>query len=129
VLVPVHGGARHLIGHAALARALGIAAAVVRDGERNEIADGALRPAGTLPASPHAIENGARVPAEVLEARRAAGRAGVLSIAGDRVTLAGISGVGAAELEAALRAGGPSAAARLVRKRTGKRPHVIVHDP
>lgn len=128
-LIPVHGGARHLHAHVRLARELGVRSALVaRNGDAFEITRTGVRPAGTVPTGHRCVEAGALLEPEVVAARRAAGHAGVVSIAGDSVTLSGIAGVDAAEVAELLRKEGVAAAIRFVRRRTGKRPHVIVHS-
>jgi ribonuclease J len=126
-VVPMHGGARHLHAHAELALSAGADSWVVRDGQSHEIGGGGLRPAGSLPVGRHAIEGGKIVPDEIVRARRAAARGGVVSIAGEHVILEGISGVVPDDVRAAFRAEGEVGVRRLVRRATGRRPLVIVH--
>src|SRR5262249_32667173 len=99
---------------------------VVRDGQTHELRDGGLRPAGTLPIGRLFVQGGKLVSDEIVRARRAAGRGGVVAIAGDRVTLSGITGVGPDEIRAAFAAAGEVGVRRLVRRRTGHRPLVVI---
>jgi ribonuclease J len=127
-LIPVHAGARHLRAHVELALAAGARGAeMARNGDRFRVERARVERDGYVEVKVHAIENGRIVPQSILEARQAAARAGVLSVAGEQIATRGIAGVDPEELGEAVRKHGAQGGMRLVRKRTGRRPLVIDH--